>query len=226
MRGPTVESVMTTDVVFVSRLTPFKDVVALLTERGISAVPVVDEFGTPIGVVSEADLLAKEEFASGAEPLGLFAGHDQRHRWRKAMGMTAGEVMTTPVVTVEAGAAVSAAAHRLAQAHVRRLFVVGPDGRLAGVVSRRDMLKLFLRTDEQIREDIGREVLARALWAEPSAVGVEVCDGVVTLTGHFERRSEAEIAVRLTATRPGVVGVVDKLRYEWDDVTAASSAGL
>lgn len=226
MRGPTVESVMTTDVVTVSPDTPFKDVVSLLTERGISAVPVVDADGVPVGVVSEADLLAKEEYAGGTEPVRLFAGSDRKHRWRKASGLTAAQVMTTPVVTVPADAAVSVAAHRLAEAHVRRLFVVGPDGRLLGVASRRDMLRLFLRTDEQIRHDVAQEVLARALWADPNSIRIEVSDGVVTLTGQFERRSEAQIAVRLTATRPGVIGVVDELTYEWDDVTVARSTGL
>jgi osmotically-inducible protein OsmY len=107
---------------------------------------------------------------------------------------------------------------------VRRLFVVGPDGKLVGVVARRDMLRVFLRSDEQIRADVASEVLDRELWAGQRAIQVEVADGVVTLTGQFERRSEAEIAARLTATRPGVVGVVDQLTYEWDDIAAARAA--
>ena len=132
MRGPTVESVMTTDVVTVEPQTTFKEIVQLLDDRRISAVPVVDADGTPLGVVSEADLLAKEEFAGGTEPIRLFTGSGRRQRWRKALGLTAAELMTAPPITVDADASVTLAAHKLAQAHVRRLLVVGPAGTLVG----------------------------------------------------------------------------------------------
>jgi CBS-domain-containing membrane protein len=190
MRSPTVESVMTTEVVTVQPDTPFKRIVELLDTNQISAVPVVHADGTPLGVVSEADL------------------------------------MTKPIVTISADTKVTVAARRLAKAELRRLFVVGPDGKLVGVLARRDLLRLFLRPDSAIREDITSEVLARALWADPNAVQVEVHDGVVTLTGRFQRRSEAEMAARLTATRPGVVAVNDQLSYQFDDINAAASAGL
>jgi CBS domain-containing protein len=224
MRGPTVESVMTTEVITVGPDTPFKEIVQLLTNSHISAVPVVGAGGEPLGVVSEADLLAKEEYTGGTEPVRLFAGSGRRQRWRKALGLTAAEIMSKPVITVTADTAIAAAAHKLSEAHVRRLFVVGPGGELVGVVARRDMLRVFLRSDEQIHADVASEVLARALWADQNKIQVVVVDGVVTLTGQFERRSEAEIATRLTATRPGVVGVVDQLTYEWDDVAAARAA--
>lgn len=226
MRGPTVESVMTTEVVTAAPDTPFKEIVRLLDEHRIGALPVVDTRGVPVGVVSEADLVAKEEYAGGTEEPGLFAGSARRQRWHKAHARTAGDLMTRPAVTIAAGASVAAAARLLADSKVRRLFVVARDGTLVGVVSRRDLLSLFLRTDEQIRDDIAREVLARTLWADPNSITIEVADGVVTLAGRFDRRSEAEIATKLTAARPGVVGVVDHLSYEWDDITATHTAGL
>lgn len=226
MRGPTVESLMTTEVVTATTDTPFKEIVRLLDEHRISALPVVDTRGVPVGVVSEADLVAKEEYVGGTEEPRLFAGAARKQRWHKAHGRTAGDLMTKPAVTIATDASVTAAARKLADGNLRRLFVVAPDGTLAGVVSRRDLLSLFLRTDEQIREDIGREVLARALWADPNSITIEVADGVVTLAGQFDRRSEAEMATRLTAARPGVVGVVDHLSYEWDDITATHTAGL
>ena len=226
MPGPTVESVMTTEVVTVSPGTPFKEIVELMITWSISAVPVVSGDGTPVGVVSEADVLAKEEYAGGTESERWFAGPKRREHQRKASGRTAADLMTAPVLTVTAEAPVAEAVRKLAQSKVRRLFVVGPDGRLVGVLSRRDMLRLYLRSDAQVRADIAADVLARVLWEDPKSVRVDVTDGVVTLTGRFERRSAAELAARLTATRPGVVGVEDRLTYAWDDVTATRTAGL
>ncbi|HEU4348121.1 MAG TPA: CBS domain-containing protein [Actinoplanes sp.] len=217
---------MTTKVVTVSPDTSFKEIVELMATRSVSAVPVVSGDGALVGVVSEADLLAKEEYAGGTEAEHWFAGAKRREHQRKASGRTAADLMTAPALTVTAEAPVAQAARKLAQSKVRRLFVVGPDGRLVGVLSRRDMLRLFLRSDEQLRADIATDVLARVLWDDPKAVRVDVTDGVVTLTGRFERRSAAELAARLTATRPGVVGVEDRLTYEWDDVTATKTAGL
>ncbi|MEV8438699.1 CBS domain-containing protein [Actinosynnema sp. NPDC051121] len=226
MREPEVASLMTREVVKVGVDAQFKEVAAILTDGGFSAVPVVDTDGRPVGVVSEADLLPKQEYRGGTEPgPSAFARRDTKQRWRQAHGVTAADVMTTPVVTTGPDEPASAAAHKLAVEGVRRLFVVDTDGRLLGVLSRRDLLKVFLRSDEDLRRTIIRDVMQRTLWVEPTAVEVEVVDGVVTLRGSIDRRSEADIAYRLTRAMPGVVDVHNHLSYGWDDTDTSHRIG-
>jgi CBS domain-containing protein len=121
---------------------------------------------------------------------------------------------------------VPVAARKLATAGIRRLFVIDHGGRLVGVVSRRDLLRVFLRTDEQLRSEIISEVLTGSLWTESDAVQVAVDNGVVTLSGTVLRRSEADIVARLVQAQPGVVGVVDNLHYQVDDLAAAGAGAI
>ncbi|MFG1948545.1 CBS domain-containing protein [Nonomuraea sp. NPDC048826] len=218
----TVADVMTTEVVAVTAPTPFKDIAEALITGGISAVPVVDEDRHVLGMVSEADLLRKEEFREQfyregyRPPLRARLRHPKGRQ--KAEGDTAAELMTSPAVTVSPQASAVAAA-RLMDAHdVKRLAVVDPDDRLLGIVSRRDLVKLFLRGDGEIAAEVRDDILDRALWVETSGVQVEVEHGVVTLSGWMERRSETAIAVRMTRRVNGVVDVVDKLTWKHDDV--------
>jgi CBS domain-containing protein len=225
VRSPTVASVMTPDVITVRPHTPFKAVVELLDRHHVGAVPVVDEEDRPIGVVSEADLVSKEEFDGGADPVPLLSGPARRRRWRKARGLTAGEVMHAGVRTIGPTETVAAAAGRLASAGVRRLFVVDEAGRLVGVLSRRDLLTVYLRTDSQLAAEVRGNVLEAALWIE-GGVEVGVADGIVTLTGTLPRRSEVDIVGRLTQAQPGVVGVVNDLHYIVDDLAAAGAGAV
>jgi CBS domain-containing protein len=213
MRELTVAAVMTKDPITVAPDTEFKDIVETLTKYSISAVPVVGGDGVPIGVVSESDLTHKQEHQ---QPPPLLAGRHTRERWHKATAERAVDLMTVPVRAVEANESVSFAARELNRRGVRRLFVID-HGRLVGVVSRRDLLKVFLRSDEEIRADIEREVFQRVLWADLSVVTVTVERGVVILSGRLERRSEVEIAGRLTSTIPGVVDVRNRLDHAWND---------
>ncbi|HEX8869655.1 MAG TPA: CBS domain-containing protein, partial [Lentzea sp.] len=188
-------------------------------DNKISAVPVLDG-GYPVGVVSEADLVPKEEFRGGTEEApGLFAGHATKHRWEQAGGVTARDVMTSPVKSIPSDLAASAAARELASSGVRRLFVLDADGALVGVVSRRDLLKLFLRDDEELRTTIRDEIFGRMLWVDPNTVDVKVTDGVVELEGELERQSEVDIAEHLVRVLPGVVDVHNRLRCSWNDTT-------
>ncbi|MGI5272398.1 CBS domain-containing protein [Nonomuraea sp. CA-218870] len=219
----TVADVMTTEVVSVTAPTPFKDIAEALITGGISAVPVVDDDRRVIGMVSEADLLRKEEFREQfyregyRPPLRARLRHPKSRQ--KAEGDTAAELMTSPAVVVSPQASAVEAA-RLMDAHdVKRLAVVDPEGRLVGIVSRRDLVKLFLRGDAEITAEVRDDILDRALWVETSGVRVEVDQGVVTLSGWMERRSEAAIAVRMTRRVNGVVDVVDKLTWKTDDST-------
>ncbi|MFR9799108.1 CBS domain-containing protein [Streptomyces sp. MS06] len=195
---------MTRDVVTVERGTAFKDLVLTLQEHRVSALPVVDGAGRVVGVVSEADLLPKEEFRD-SDP-------DRSTQLRrlsdmvKAGSVTAEELMTSPALTVGPDATLARAARVMARAGVKRLPVVGEDGRLVGIVSRADLLKVFLRDDEAIAEEVRREVVAYLFPGPASSVRVTVQDGVVVLAGRIRDRSLVPAAARLVR---GVEGVVD-----------------
>jgi CBS domain-containing protein len=126
--------------------------------------------------------------------------------------------MTTKVVTTVADVPLARAARLMTRHGVKRLPVLDPDGRhLVGVVSRTDLLRAFLRSDDDIRADILGEVLVRLLWQDPTAVAVEVVDGVVTLSGELGERSTAEAAERLVRRLDGVVDVTSHLTWRIDD---------
>jgi CBS domain-containing protein len=207
MKYPTVGSVMTTPVITVSPDTPFKQIVRTLAEHRISAVPVVDEAGRVTGVVSEADLTRKEEMRGGLDQM-LTTVHLARSR--KARAGTAERLMTTPVVTIGPDASVGDAASKLARADIRRLFVVEGDGKLTGVLARTDVLRLFLVDDDEIRDQV--------LKAVPDGAGVTVAEGVVTLGGRVQRRSQALAAIRIAWALPGVVAMAGSVEHQVDDV--------
>jgi CBS domain-containing protein len=224
VREPDVASVMTTQVITARPDTPFQDLVGSMTEQGISAVPVVDEQHRLIGVVSEADVLAKQEFHGGGDelPHGDRAGRD---RWYRALARTAGELMSSPVHTVPAGKPVSVAARILATEKVRRLFVVDDDGRLAGVVSRRDLLRVYLKADDELRADIEALLASPAVGVAEHTVGVTVHRGTATVDGVLTSRRQAEVAARAVLALPGVVGMRNSLRYVVDDLAGHGRAG-
>lgn len=209
----TVDAVMTKNPFTVTPDTEFKDIAALLTREGISAVPVV-EGDRPVGVVSEADLLCKEDEPRSAPT--VFSGRRTRRHWQKAQALRARDLMTSPVRTVELGTSVAAAAHQLTKTGLRRLFVVDQE-KLVGVVSRRDLLDVFLRPDRDVRREVEEEVFGQVLHAEPASFTVTVEHGVVTVLGRLERRSAVSSAERLIALVPGVVGVRNRLDYVWND---------
>lgn len=217
MRRWTVRDVMTDRVVSVTETTPYKEIVQILADRAVSAVPVVDEAKRVLGVVSEADLLHKVEF-NGLEPhLHLLERKQRRVARVKAGGDVARDLMSSPAVTVGSDVSLPAVAKMMDNERVKRLPVVDEQGRLVGIVSRRDLLRMYLRDDEAIREDIREQVLRQALWIDPETITVEVNQGIVTLGGTADRRSTAQITVRLCETVAGVVEVVDQIGYEYDD---------
>lgn len=221
MREPDVASVMTTQVVTASPHTLFRDLVETLTDKRISAVPVVDPDGRPIGVVSEADVLAKQEFHGGGDDLP----HDRagRDRWYRALAHTAGELMTSPVRAVHAHEPLSVAARLLAGAKVRRLFVTDEDGRLVGVVSRRDLLRVYRHSDDELRVQV--EALLAEIGVPPGTVHVLADSGVVTVDGELPRRGQVDAAVRAVRALSGVIAVRNDLGYLVDDVVVTGSGG-
>jgi CBS domain-containing protein len=222
MKHNKVGSVMTTDVVRAEYATPFKEVARLLGKHRISGLPVVDEDEKVVGVISETDLMVRQaETPDPYEPKRRFSFTALTRRGReravKAKARTAGQLMTRPAVTVYAGDTIVEAARTMAQHRIERLPVLDEERRLVGIVTRRDLLQVFLRPDADIRKDVIEEVLVRALWLPPRGVDVQVTEGVVTLSGHMERKSETEIAVSMTRQMDGVVDVVDHLDWRLDD---------
>ncbi len=204
--GPSrVGDVMTRAAVAVGRTALFKDIVARMERWDISALPVLEGDGRVVGVVSEADLLPKEEFRD-SDPDRL----TQRQRLgdlAKAGGLTAEDLMSTPAVTVHADATLAEAARIMALKRVKRLPVVTAEGVLEGVVSRGDLLKVFLRDDRELADEIRREVLDVLFPAPVEPLHVVVVDGVVTLTGKVTDGTRIPLALRMVRSVEGVVGV-------------------
>jgi CBS domain-containing protein len=207
-----IRDVMTTDVVTVRPDTPLRDTAALLSERRISGVPVVDDDGAVVGVVSEADILVREGGARQRDGLlgWLF---DSEATLRKLGARTAGEAMTTPAITIGQNRPVHEAAGRMVTEHVNRLPVVADDGRLIGIVSRADLVRAFTRKDEEIADEIRTEILHRTLWLRPGAVTVAVADGSVKLAGNVETEADAELLPLFVSRVPGVISVEATLTH-------------
>ena len=212
----TASDVMTKDVVTVAEDTPFKTVAALLAEHHISAVPVRSAFGGVVGIISESDLLRKEEVQ-----------RRPRRPWQrggtrtKADATTAQLLMSGPAVTIEGGCTLDEAARLMAARRITRLVVMDGD-ELAGIVTRSDLLRAFLAPDQEIQARVRRDIIERHLWDEPLAVQIDVVEGVVTLSGQVPQRSTAALAGSLVAGVDGVVGVRNELTWEFDDTARAA----
>ena len=205
----TVKDVMTTQVVAVRRETTFKEMAAVLRRYRVSALPVVDDAGRVLGVVSEADLLAKEALS---DP-GPVAELVHRKDLRKAEGLTAGDLMTSPPVTAAPEDPVEQAARMMHFMRVKRLPVVNSGGQLVGIISRADVLAVFDRTDEEVRKDVVDGVLRHEYLVGPRQFRVTVESGVVTMEGTPETAAFGRALIRKVRHVPGVVAVRDRLSY-------------
>lgn len=209
--------VMTGDPIAVGPETPLKDVAAILLEHRISGVPVIGERLEVLGVVSEADIVAKE---AGPDPrerrlIAWLLGGRHVDRERLA-ARTAAEAMGAPAITVGAEETVSEAARLMTSLGIKRLPVVDDEGTLIGIVTRADLVRAFTRSDEEIEREI-QEMLLETLWLDEPGLQLTVERGEVRLQGKMRRRSDAELLARLTQRVPGVVGVHSTLRWDWDD---------
>ncbi len=210
-----VSDVMTTSVVTVDRITPYQEIDRLLTENRISGVPVLKMGREVVGVVTEADLLAAEDEKNRRAQMASSVGQRRLLRKQPQARLTAGALMTTPAITIGPDATIPAAARLMNTHHIRRLPVVDADGKLVGVVSRRDLLSVFLRPDAEIMHDV-RQVLDEIPLIDPGDVIVAVHHGVVTLTGTMrpelgQSHDLIMLALRLIWDIDGVVHVVNKL---------------
>ena len=216
----TVRDVMTSPVFSVTVSTPLKDVARLLVEHRISGVPVVDDAGAVVGVVSEADFLLKGGGHEVARRrwFGRILGEDREETARQAKigAITAGEAMTSPATTIEADRLTTAAATLMVDRAVNRLPVID-DGKLVGILSRADLVRAFVRSDDQLAETIRQDVLLRVLWLDPTLFDIHVDNGVATVRGRVDRRSIAEMLERAVRNVPGIVDVVSDVTWETDD---------
>lgn len=186
----------------VHRSTAVDEVTGLLDEHSISAVPVVDDDGCPVGVVSRIDVHERLHRV-GPHP----AAGSPRSLGNPRGVITADEVMTSPAVTARPGWTVSHAARTMDRRRVKGLPVVDEvTDRLVGFISRGDLLRVFVRTDRALRQEIADDVLHGTLGIGPTQVRVTVAEGRVTLQGIVEHRALLPVVDRLTR---GVDGVVD-----------------
>ena len=215
----TVQDVMTRDVVAVRGPTPFKELVRLLNTHRITALPVLDDAGRMVvGVASESDLALKEVAPLREAHTPAFETAQHRGERVKAASLTAAELMTAPAVTVGPEELVAAAARRMYDRGVKRLPVVDHSGALVGIVTRADLLKVFLRSDDEVRFDVLDHVIGDLVPLPLGAVEVEVSDGVVRLTGRVRRRSQAEALEKVAGAVDGVVAVESRLAWQVEDV--------
>lgn len=203
-----VSDVMTTDVVSVDKAASYKQVARVMTELKVNALPVLTKDLHVAGMVSEADLLLKEE--RDFRRLGTGLPRRRRRERARAQARSAADLMNSPAITIHPDAPLGAAARLMNGHHIRRLPVVDPAGKLIGIVSRRDLLSVFLRPDEDIAAEVSH-ILTRTLLEESGAVEVKVNDGVVILSGTLAHSDLIPLAQRLATGVDGVVSVTCKL---------------
>ncbi len=219
----TVADVMTYGAVSVAEDSPFKEIVEIIETNGINAVPVVDRSNRVIGLVTSADLVPKIEYAGAHDRGHLFEGHKHREARRKSDATAAADLMTTPATTVLPQTSLIDAT-RIMNGGLKRLPVVDELGRLVGMVTRRDMLKVYLRSDADVGAEIAADVLPNLVGVESWQVRTAVHEGTVTLTGQVGRRSFVPDVVQEIERVDGVIAVDNQLGYLVDDVDAGAEA--
>jgi CBS domain-containing protein len=208
-----VRDVMTTPAVTVRPDTPYQELAAMFRRHRVSGFPVTDDEGRVTGVVSKTDLLALA--AAGDDPGRRPAPRGWRpHRGHRAAGQaTVRDLMTHPAVTVRPEDLVQAAARLMRARGLQRLPVVGGDGRLAGIVSRSDVLSVFRRSDEEIRREVTEDVIADGFFTDPASFTVTVHNGIVTLEGAPGSAVLGASIVSQAGRLEGVVAVRDRFTY-------------
>ena len=212
-----VRELMTRDVATVGESAPLKEVARLMVERGVSGVPVVNSEGLVLGVVSEADLIAKAASRpESAGPLGTLLisdAIDERH----LSATTAAEAMSTPPVTIDVDRSVGEAARLMVEHRVNRLPALN-DGRLVGIVSRADLVRAFTRSDAEILDELRNDVLPNKLWISPDQLDITVKEGRVVVRGRVSTRTEVDLIEAFAWRLAGVVTVdCSGLCWESDD---------
>lgn len=203
-----VKDVMTAEVVTVDAETALKDAAGLLVQHHITGVPVVDASGEVVGVLSEADIVAKEAKQRQQRRSMLSWLLDPADPWldERAGARTVREAMSTPALAIGPEADISEAAGRMVEDGVNRLPVID-DGQLVGIVTRADLVRAFTRSDDAIHREIVHDVVERIFWLDPSEVVVVVDKGTVTISGKVETENDAKLLPELVRRVAGVVAV-------------------
>jgi CBS-domain-containing membrane protein len=213
-----VRDIMTTDPIRVTADTLLKEAARLMVRHHVSGLPVVTEEGDLVGIVTEGDFLRQE--ASRDRPYGaslLDALFGDGGSVRAPSAETVGEVMARELVTITPDATIGEAARVMAQRSVKRLPVVTDADVLVGIISRADVVNAFTKPDDVIEDEVREDIVRRLLFLDPGDVDVDVEDGVVTLRGELEHRTEVQLLEELTRRIAGVVRVVSELRFRVDD---------
>jgi CBS domain-containing protein len=212
-----VQDVMTQDVRTIAPESSLKDAARQLVEHEISGMPVCDAEGRLLGVISEGDILYKERGRRDARgwPLARFVDGGSAAE-RKSAARIVRDAMSSPAVTITATSQAAAAARAMVEHGVNRLPVLDWDGNLVGIVTRADLVRAFVRSDEQIAAEIREDVLRRVLWIEPGRIEIAVRDGDVTLRGELETSADVAVLERLVEKVPGVVSVRSKVTRRID----------
>jgi CBS-domain-containing membrane protein len=228
MRHVTARDIMSSPVVSVAPDTPIRDLVDRMLLLRISGLPVVDADQRVLGIVTESDLLEKEDRPAPEPPLISWHGRSLRlermlGRYRKATGTTARDVMTENIITATESTDVHELTHLMLRHNINRILILR-EGRLAGIVTRADVLKVFLRSDESILETV-RHALARDLLIDPSTLALTCARGVVTVAGTVDRHSDQALVGKWIRSIDGVVAVsTEHLAYRMDDLAVGQVA--
>jgi CBS domain-containing protein len=208
-----VKSVMTKRVISVEPRTPLKEVARLLVSKRVSGLPVVDEDGSVLGVVSEGDILVKERGRPGRATLldHLLDSNDDEATKHDARD--AADAMTSPPITIRPDRPIAEAAALMLDRSVNRLPVVDHHGKLLGIVTRADLVRAFVRDDEAIEKEIREDVILRTLWNTPERFRIDVDGGEVTIEGEVSDAESADLLARFIERVPGVVGI--RSRVTW-----------
>ncbi len=216
MRQVTAGDVMTRSVVTSRVDEPLKIAVSRMIDNRVGLLPVTDDARHVLGVLSESDVIRKQESPTGSE--------QGRGRWlrrfpeRQVRGSTTGEIMTTPTYTVEESTTLPEAARIMDQYAITHLPVLDSENRLIGIVARADLLSVYLKSDQEIHDAIYRDIIDETMMLDRTSVTVAVENGVVTLAGRLESRNLVPILVQFVSMLDGVVGVKNHLTYREDTV--------
>jgi CBS domain-containing protein len=213
-----VEQIMTRDVLTIGPEAEVRDVARIFVENGISGMPVCGARREVVGIISEGDILFKEQGPAKRKRLSRLSARSTKQA-TKANAIKVLDAMTCPAITVSWYCSVAEAARLMSEHGVNRLPVMKGE-ELVGIVTRTDLVRAFVRSDAEIREEIEEDLLRRTFWLEtPDVVVVEVKRGAVRLIGRVDNRCDAELLERLTARVPGVVSVQADLAWRADDTT-------
>jgi CBS domain-containing protein len=212
-----VRDIMTTDPVKVTADTRLREAARLMVRHRVSGLPVVDEGGKLIGILSEGDFIRREAGRDRPHGVSLLDAVFGEGELQPVGAETVAEIMTRSVVTITPEATVGEAARVMGRRNVKRLPVVDLEGELIGIVSRADVVGAFTKPDDVIQDEVREDLVRRLLFLDPELVEVSVSDGVVTLEGELENRTEAHLLEELSRRIAGVVRVESRLRYKVDD---------